>query len=51
MPKRKWMAVDRNRSGLMIKLIGKQLREREVIRNLERLVGARELEMDYKFMT
>ncbi|GJT11487.1 hypothetical protein Tco_0858529 [Tanacetum coccineum] len=51
MPKRKWMAVDRKRSGLMIELIDKQLREREIIRNLERLVGARELEMDYKLMT
>ncbi|GJS47394.1 hypothetical protein Tco_0597515 [Tanacetum coccineum] len=50
MPKRKWMAVDRKRSGLMIELIDKQLREREIIRNLERLVGARELEMDYKLM-
>ncbi|GKD62585.1 hypothetical protein Tco_1300094 [Tanacetum coccineum] len=51
MPKRKWMAVDRKRSGLMIELIDKQLREREIIRNLERLVGSRELEMDYKLMT
>ncbi|GKF17816.1 hypothetical protein Tco_0062734, partial [Tanacetum coccineum] len=50
-PKRKWTAVDRKRSSLMIELIDKQLREREIIRNLERLVGARELEMDYKLMT
>ncbi|GJX97552.1 hypothetical protein Tco_0353350 [Tanacetum coccineum] len=35
MPKRKWMTVDRKRSGLMIELIDKQLREREIIRNLE----------------
>ncbi|GJY88468.1 hypothetical protein Tco_0503096, partial [Tanacetum coccineum] len=51
MPKRKWTAVDRKRSGLMIELIDKQLREREIIRNLKRLVGARKLEMDYKLMT
>ncbi|GKD21544.1 hypothetical protein Tco_1223247 [Tanacetum coccineum] len=51
MPKRKWTVVDRKRSSLMIELIDKQLREREIIRNLERLVGARELEMDYKLMT
>nr|GEV12302.1 hypothetical protein [Tanacetum cinerariifolium] len=51
MPKRKWMVIDRKRSGLMIELIDKQLREREIIKNLERLVGARELEMDYKLMT
>ncbi|GJU94694.1 hypothetical protein Tco_1319450 [Tanacetum coccineum] len=51
MPKRKWMVVDRKRSGLMIELIDKQLRQREIIKNLERLVGARELEMDYTLMT
>ncbi|GKE62922.1 hypothetical protein Tco_1513289, partial [Tanacetum coccineum] len=33
------------------RLIDKQLREMEIIINLERLVGARELEMDYKLMT
>ncbi|GJS30129.1 hypothetical protein Tco_0490749 [Tanacetum coccineum] len=51
MPKRKWTTVDRRRSSLMVELIDKQMREREIIRNLERLVGARELEMDYKLMT
>ncbi|GJT61997.1 hypothetical protein Tco_1005530 [Tanacetum coccineum] len=51
MPKRKWMAVERKRSSLMVELIDKQLRERDIIRNLERLFGARELEMDYKLMT
>ncbi|GJU81151.1 hypothetical protein Tco_1283516 [Tanacetum coccineum] len=51
MPKRKWTAIDRKRSGLMIELIDTQLREREIIINLERLVGARKLEMDYKLMT
>ncbi|GKC30543.1 hypothetical protein Tco_1037837 [Tanacetum coccineum] len=51
MPKRKWMAVDRKRSGLMIELVDKQLREREIIRNMKRLVGATKLEMDYKLIT
>ncbi|GJY07264.1 hypothetical protein Tco_0374318, partial [Tanacetum coccineum] len=41
MPTRKQTAVDRKRPGLMIELIDKQLREREIIRNLERLLGAR----------
>nr|GEU96584.1 hypothetical protein [Tanacetum cinerariifolium] len=50
-PKRKWTAVHRNRSGLMIELMYKQLREREIIINLERLVGAWELEIEYKLMT
>ncbi|GJU84294.1 hypothetical protein Tco_1291840 [Tanacetum coccineum] len=34
MPKRKWMAVDRKRSSLMIELIDKQLREREIIKKI-----------------
>ncbi|GJY16143.1 hypothetical protein Tco_0386565 [Tanacetum coccineum] len=51
MPRRKWTAIDRKRSKLMIKLIDKQMRERMIIQNLERLVGTRELEMDYKLMT
>ncbi|GJX72448.1 hypothetical protein Tco_0309619 [Tanacetum coccineum] len=51
MPTRKWTAVDRKRSGLMFKLIDKQMQEREIIRNQERLVGARKLDMEYKLMT
>ncbi|GJT72662.1 hypothetical protein Tco_1031948 [Tanacetum coccineum] len=51
MSRRKWMAIDKRRSELMVELIDKQMRERRIIRNLERLVGARELEMDYKLMT
>ncbi|GKF06757.1 hypothetical protein Tco_0037425, partial [Tanacetum coccineum] len=38
-------------SALMVELIDKQMRERRIIQNLERLVGARELEMDCKLMT
>ncbi|GJU50132.1 hypothetical protein Tco_1219687 [Tanacetum coccineum] len=51
MSRRKWSATDKRRSELMVELIDKQMRERMIIRNLERLVGARELEMDYKLMT
>ncbi|GJZ42690.1 hypothetical protein Tco_0589945 [Tanacetum coccineum] len=51
MLRRKWTAIDKKRSELMVELIDKQMRERRIIRNLERLVGARELEMDYKLMT
>ncbi|GJU80358.1 hypothetical protein Tco_1282723 [Tanacetum coccineum] len=50
MSKRKWTAIDKKRSELMVELIDKQMRERRIIRNLESLVGARELEMDYKLM-
>ncbi|GJV72478.1 hypothetical protein Tco_1492473 [Tanacetum coccineum] len=51
MSKRKWTTIDKKRSKLMVELIDKQMHERRIIRNLERLVGARELEMDYKLMT
>ncbi|GKF02202.1 hypothetical protein Tco_0029125, partial [Tanacetum coccineum] len=51
MSKGKWMAINRKRSELMVELIDKQLRERRIIQNLERLVGAWELKMDYKLMT
>ncbi|GKB96241.1 hypothetical protein Tco_0982378 [Tanacetum coccineum] len=51
MSRRKWTDIDKKRSKLMVELIDKQMRERRIIQNLERLVGARELEMDYKLMT
>ncbi|GJS20282.1 hypothetical protein Tco_0448914 [Tanacetum coccineum] len=51
MSRRKWTATDKRRSEIMVELIDKQMRERRIIRNLERLVGARELEIDYKLMT
>nr|GEU29436.1 hypothetical protein [Tanacetum cinerariifolium] len=47
---RKWTAIDKKRSELMVELIDKQMRERRIIRNLELLVGARELKIDYKLM-
>nr|GEV66350.1 hypothetical protein [Tanacetum cinerariifolium] len=50
MPRRKWSATDRRRSGLMVELIDKQMLERRIIRNLERLVRARTLEIDYRLM-
>ncbi|GJU70499.1 hypothetical protein Tco_1256758 [Tanacetum coccineum] len=51
MSRRKCMATDKRMSELMVEIIDKQLREKRIIQNLERLVGARELEMDYKLMT
>ncbi|GJR91471.1 hypothetical protein Tco_0215482 [Tanacetum coccineum] len=51
MSRRRWTAIDKNRSELMVELLDKQMRERRIIINLERLVGAWELEMDYKLMT
>ncbi|GKB04376.1 hypothetical protein Tco_0832519 [Tanacetum coccineum] len=51
MSRRKWTATDKKRSELMVELIDKHMRERRIIQNRERLVGARELKMDYKLMT
>nr|GEZ75582.1 hypothetical protein [Tanacetum cinerariifolium] len=51
MNRKKRSAIDRRRSKLMVKPIDKQMRERRIIMNPKRLVGARELEMDYKLMT
>ncbi|GKC24021.1 hypothetical protein Tco_1026171 [Tanacetum coccineum] len=50
MPRRKWTDTDQRQSGIMVNLIDKQLLERRIMRNLERLVGARELERDYMLM-
>ncbi|GJU49043.1 hypothetical protein Tco_1218598 [Tanacetum coccineum] len=50
MSRRKWMATNKRRSELMVELIDKQMRERRIIRNLERLMGAQKLEMDYRLM-
>ncbi|GKE33456.1 hypothetical protein Tco_1452778, partial [Tanacetum coccineum] len=49
-PNKKWSAKDQRRSGMMVKLIEEQLLERRIMRNLERLVGVKELEMDYRLM-
>nr|GEW77785.1 hypothetical protein [Tanacetum cinerariifolium] len=51
MPRRKWTTIDKKRPELMVELIDKKMRERRIIRNLKRLVGSRELEMNYKLMT
>ncbi|GKC45094.1 hypothetical protein Tco_1062816, partial [Tanacetum coccineum] len=51
MERRKWTATDKKRSALMVELIDKHMRERRIIWNLKRLVGAQELKMDYKLMT
>nr|GEU93733.1 hypothetical protein [Tanacetum cinerariifolium] len=46
MSRRKWTATDKKRSEIMVELIDKKMYETRIIRNLKRLVGARELEMD-----
>ncbi|GJW13391.1 hypothetical protein Tco_0017524 [Tanacetum coccineum] len=50
MPRRKWTNKDQNRTEIMVNLIDKQLLERRMMRNLQRLVSGRELKMYYKIM-
>ncbi|GJU57868.1 hypothetical protein Tco_1235634 [Tanacetum coccineum] len=50
MPRRKWSAMDQICSGIIVDLIDKQLLERQIIRNLEIFVGAREFKMEYRRM-
>ncbi|GJV18945.1 hypothetical protein Tco_1367965 [Tanacetum coccineum] len=50
MPRRKWSSTDHRRSKIIVEMINNLLLERRIMRNLKRLVGARELEMDYKLM-
>ncbi|GJZ54399.1 hypothetical protein Tco_0609284 [Tanacetum coccineum] len=50
MPRRKWSDTDKRRPGIRVKLIDEKLLERRIMQNLERLVGVRELEMDYRLM-
>ncbi|GKA67535.1 hypothetical protein Tco_0767452, partial [Tanacetum coccineum] len=50
MPRRKWYDLDKRQSGIMVDLIDKQMLKRRILRNLERLVGGRELEIDYRLM-
>nr|GFA61873.1 hypothetical protein [Tanacetum cinerariifolium] len=42
MSRRKWSDIDKRMSELMVKLIDNQMRERLIIRNLKRLVGAQD---------
>nr|GEU30568.1 retrovirus-related Pol polyprotein from transposon TNT 1-94 [Tanacetum cinerariifolium] len=50
MPRRKWSSIDHRRLKIILEMIDELLWERRVIRNLERFVGARELEMDYSLL-
>nr|GEY92405.1 hypothetical protein [Tanacetum cinerariifolium] len=50
MLRRKCSALDQRHLGIMVDLIDKQLLKRQIIRNLERLEGAKEFEIDYGLM-
>ncbi|GKF52584.1 hypothetical protein Tco_0159494, partial [Tanacetum coccineum] len=48
--RRKWSDMDKRRSGIMVKLIDEKLLEKRIMQNLERMVGAREIETEYRLM-
>ncbi|GKC32024.1 retrovirus-related pol polyprotein from transposon TNT 1-94 [Tanacetum coccineum] len=50
MPRRKWSDLDKRRSGIVVEFIDKKVLEKWILGNLEGLVGAKELEMDYKLI-
>ncbi|GJS66458.1 hypothetical protein Tco_0681022 [Tanacetum coccineum] len=50
MPRRKWSVTDQRWSNIIVDMIDELLWERQVMRNLERLVSARKLKMDYRLM-
>ncbi|GKE16828.1 hypothetical protein Tco_1424405, partial [Tanacetum coccineum] len=50
MPKRRWSNLDRQRSHIMIKAIDKLLLERRLMRSLEKFVGGRDYEEDFRLL-
>nr|GEZ92429.1 hypothetical protein [Tanacetum cinerariifolium] len=50
LPKRRWNNLDRKRSHIMIKAVDQQLYERRLMRNLEKFVGGREYEEDFRLL-
>ncbi|GKC60505.1 hypothetical protein Tco_1088103 [Tanacetum coccineum] len=41
LPKRRWSTLEKKRANIMIKAIVKQLKERRMMRSLEKFVGGR----------
>ncbi|GJX40892.1 hypothetical protein Tco_0255882 [Tanacetum coccineum] len=48
--KRRWSTLDKKRSRIMIKAIDKLQLERRLMRNLEKFVGGREYEEDFRLL-
>ncbi|GJY86037.1 hypothetical protein Tco_0500063 [Tanacetum coccineum] len=48
LPNRTWSSLDRKRSRIMIKAIDQLLLERRLMRSLEKFIGGREYEEDFK---
>ncbi|GJY94043.1 hypothetical protein Tco_0510404 [Tanacetum coccineum] len=50
LPKRDWSRLDMQRSRIMIKKIDELLFERRLMRNLERFIGGKEYENDFRLL-
>ncbi|GJY21663.1 hypothetical protein Tco_0394229 [Tanacetum coccineum] len=50
MKRRKWTATDQKRTRIMIKDINQRLLERRIMRSLEKFVGGRDYETDYRLL-
>ncbi|GJR60845.1 hypothetical protein Tco_1503007 [Tanacetum coccineum] len=50
MPRRRWSHVDKTRSHIMVKDIDRQLRERRLMRSLEKFVGGRHYGEDLRLL-
>nr|GEW38869.1 hypothetical protein [Tanacetum cinerariifolium] len=46
LPKRRWCTLEKKQANIMIKAIDKQLKERRIMRSLEKFVGGRDYEID-----
>nr|GEU93567.1 hypothetical protein [Tanacetum cinerariifolium] len=49
-PKRRWSTLEKKRANIMIKAIDKQLKERRMMRSLEKFVGGRDYETDLRLL-
>ncbi|GJZ59078.1 hypothetical protein Tco_0614894 [Tanacetum coccineum] len=50
LPKRRWSTLEKKRANIMIKAIDKQLKERRMMRSLEKFVGGRDYGTDLRLL-
>ncbi|GJU02274.1 hypothetical protein Tco_1112612 [Tanacetum coccineum] len=50
LPKRRWSTLEKKRANIMIKAIGKQLKERRLMRSLEKFLGGKDYGTDLRLL-
>ncbi|GKF08051.1 hypothetical protein Tco_0042275, partial [Tanacetum coccineum] len=50
LPKRRWSTLEKKRVNIMIKAIDKQLKERRLMRSLEKFVGGKDYGTDLQLL-